>query len=427
MTETLQKKAIAPLLIVAALCPMQPLLAQAMDPVDDLVPPKAVSVRDRPRPEYDPLGLRLGTLSMRPELTLSVSHDDNIYATDGNEVDDLITTLSGGLGVATQVRAFPLSLFGKLGSSSYADNASENFTSWQAGAAVGYNSPQRMQITLTGIAAENVESRAEPSTPALAAEPIEFHTDTVQLQATHTLAFGQLDLDASYESSDFDAARLEDGSLLSQDFRDRDTATVELQGSMRVAGSSSAFLRAAYIERDYTRRLSDGDIDRDSNSKALYAGAAFDITNLMRGEIAVGALRLDNADPSQGSRHSLAVRSNVDIFLSQLVTLTLNATRASAAADIAGSSSYIGTSVGATLDYELRRNLILSAQAQRMDRDYSGIGQSFTTQSAGLSARWLLNRNLQAALAYSFADRDDSEIGRSYEANRITASLRLAL
>jgi hypothetical protein len=284
-----------------------------------------------------------------------------------------------------------------------------------------------MTFSLVGTLTGDVESRGEPSTPANAEKPIEYRTKRAELEVTRTLAFGQLKLNSTLESVDFETATLDDGSLLSEDFRDRDMWKVELQGGVLVGGSTTVFLRGAYQDFNYTDTVSAGDIDRDSTTKAAFTGAAFDITNLMRGELGVGVMEVDHAAATQGKQRSLALRSNVEIFLTQLVTLNLSAQRATGGSDIVGSSSYIGTTLGGSLDYELRRNFIVSAKFARTKRDYSGIDASLSSHTAGLAAQWLMNRNLRFSIDYSYVDRAESEIGRRYSANRILAGLRLVL
>jgi hypothetical protein len=74
----------------------------------DLVPLKAVSVQNRPRPEYDPLGILLGAVRVSPQLTIGESYDDNIYATDTGKVGDRVTTLTGSVGVQSPGQRPPL-------------------------------------------------------------------------------------------------------------------------------------------------------------------------------------------------------------------------------------------------------------------------------------------------------------------------------
>ena len=60
-------------------------LRSAQDAQIDLyVRNRAVAVRDRPQPAYDPLGIRAGGFTAFPRLQSGVVHDDNIFAAEDN-------------------------------------------------------------------------------------------------------------------------------------------------------------------------------------------------------------------------------------------------------------------------------------------------------------------------------------------------------
>lgn len=61
--------------------------------------PEAVSVADRPRPDFDPLGIRGGTFIFHPTLGVSETYDNNIFATPTRDKSDLYTTETPGLSV----------------------------------------------------------------------------------------------------------------------------------------------------------------------------------------------------------------------------------------------------------------------------------------------------------------------------------------
>src|SRR3954447_8123129 len=52
------------------------------------------TVLERPRPEYDPLGLRFSNWFLYPKIELDEVYNDNIFATKGNRKNDFITVVS---------------------------------------------------------------------------------------------------------------------------------------------------------------------------------------------------------------------------------------------------------------------------------------------------------------------------------------------
>ena len=393
----------------------------------DILPQKSVSVRDRPRPEYAPPGVTWGAFRLRPDFTVSAAHTDNVFATETDNVGDRITTLSTNLTARSQGARLPLSLNAEVDSISYADNPLEDHVDWASGASTAYSFPRMVNVELGANLAEQHESRSEPSFPSSAAELPEFETSSLALRASHEFASGSISLAFNRESLAFDDVLLFDGTPVDQEFRDRDADAYQLQGNFVIGPSTAVFVRAVHQQRDYANES--GGLDRDAKTDGMYAGAVFDLTNLMRGEVGLGTLELDNADASQQDSRSTSVTSSVEFFLTQLMTATVAVGRGSGAADIAGISSYIGTNAALTLDYEIRRNVIASASVSQTQRDYSGIDEKDTTNRRSLSAQWLLNRHAKLMLTYATTDQawHAAEVGRAYEDEVVSVSAIFAL
>lgn len=371
----------------------------------DLIPVKSESVRDRSRPGYEAVGVGLGIFRLYPRLTLGASYDDNVFATETGEIDDLITRIGGNVRLQSQGGRVPMGAHASFDSYSYDDNPREDYTDWEFGGSAGYDLPLRTAARVSADYLRTHEPRGEPSVPTAALERPRYDTGRALLGLTHDFASGRLDFSLGYESIDFDDAKLATGAPLDQDFRDRDTRTFQLQGNLIVGPSTEAFVRVVHTDRDFRIEADAAGVDRDASSVALLGGAAFDYSNLMRGEVGIGVFQLDNRDPNQGNRSSVAINSNVEVYVTQLMTATVNVQRTSAAADIEEASSYIGTSIALRLDYELLRNLILSAAWGRSQRDYSGVSEEDTQNRAGLSAQWLLNRHMRIGFDYSHTER----------------------
>jgi hypothetical protein len=415
--------------LLNALLPALLVSAHLSVAAQDLLPEKSVSVRDRPRPEYTPPGVAWGPFRLRPELNVGAAHNDNVFATEDDPVGDRIVTLEGSVAAQSQGTRLPMSLRAGIESVSYDKNPLEDYVDWNGGASVSYALPRRTNIALTADLARQHESRSEPSFPSTAIEPPEFKTSALVLQTSHDFASGSLVLTLNRESLAFDDVLLTDGTTADQDFRDRDVDGYQLQGNVIVGPSTAVFVRAVHQERDYARPSGANDLDRDAKTDGLYAGAVFDLTNLMRGELGLGVLELDNADPGQQDRRSTALASSVEIFLTQLMTATVAVGRSSAAADIAGIASYVGTNASFRLDYEIRRNVIVSASLAQSQRDYSGVNEEDTIDRVTLSAQWLLNRHAKLEVNYTTTDQEwpVAAVGRAYEDEVLRVAVTIGL
>jgi hypothetical protein len=416
-------------LLAALLAPLFVAALARHAAAQDLLPEKSVSVRERPRPEYSAPGLAWGSFRLRPELTVGAAYNDNVFATEEDPVGDRITTLASELTAQSQGTRLPISLYAGVESVSYDENPLEDYFDWAGGASTEYALLRGTRVALNADVAHQHESRSDPSFPSTAVEPPELRTSALALQMSHDFASGSLELAFNRESLAFDDALLADGTLADQDFRDRHVDGYQLQGNVVLGPSAAVFVRAVHQKRDYALQPGASGLNRDSKTDGLYAGAVLDLTNLMRGELGIGVLDLDNADPSQADRRSTALTSSVEVFLTQLMTATVTLGRSSAAADLAGIASYIGTNASFRLDYEVRRNVILSARLNRSLREYSDVDEEDTVNLAAVSAQWLLNRHARLEFDYTTTDQEwgVAAVGKAYEDEVISLSVSFAL
>jgi hypothetical protein len=89
--------------------------------------PRGATVRDRPRPDYDPIGVPLGGFVAFPSITVSSEYNDNIFATDDNTEDDIITRLRPNVDLRSNWSRHLLGLTLGADLGFYADNTDENF------------------------------------------------------------------------------------------------------------------------------------------------------------------------------------------------------------------------------------------------------------------------------------------------------------
>ena len=88
--------------------------------------PRATTVTGRSRPETDAIGVRYGSFLIYPSVTLGSEYNSNIFATDGNEDDDVILTISPEIAVQSDWGQHALGFQGSATIFRYADNTSED-------------------------------------------------------------------------------------------------------------------------------------------------------------------------------------------------------------------------------------------------------------------------------------------------------------
>lgn len=397
----------------------------------DLLPSRVVSVQTRPRPEYDPLGITVGTFRLFPTLTVDESYDDNVYATDTRPLSDYLTTVSGDLNLQSLRLGSALSASAGFASNRYLHNSVEDYLDFHGTAGYSHFLGLSDALNLTGQFNRAHVARENTGFPQEAVTPPAYDTAGGSVDLRHALAHGNLELNTQLLAFIYYGALLPNHALLSQNFKNRDELTIDFRGNYLVGPSTSTFLRLLHKEYLYKRDSTiGGGTNRDATADTVGGGATFQVTNLMKGEIGVGVLRLKTHSLKNSSQTTLSTLSNIEFYLTPILTATATVERATGAATIIGSDTYISTNATARLDYELRRNLILSTSFTRDYREYTGLNEAETILQATAKARWLLNRSLSLDFSYSYSKRSSplpTYLGQNYRENIVEAGINLGL
>ena len=90
------------------------------------VGPEGTTVLSRPRPDYDPLGIRLGSFIVHPSIGLTETYDSNVFATQTGAISDFYTTESPGISVASDWNRHSLAFTANGQFKQYVSRTSEN-------------------------------------------------------------------------------------------------------------------------------------------------------------------------------------------------------------------------------------------------------------------------------------------------------------
>src|SRR5690606_37747416 len=94
-------------------------------------PDPNVPVTARPRPEYDPLGIRAGGFLIYPSVSVDGTYNDNIFADDDDEEQDFIIAVQPQISVRSNFPRHSLNWTVESEVGRYVDNTDENY--WDYG------------------------------------------------------------------------------------------------------------------------------------------------------------------------------------------------------------------------------------------------------------------------------------------------------
>jgi len=388
-------------------------------PTDNFARDRAVTVRQRPRPEYDAIGVPVGAFTLFPRVQADLEYNDNIYATDTGEDGDVLLRLRPDLNLRSEWSRHFVSVFARASTSAYADNSNEGATDWTVGTSGRLDVLRGTNITAGADFGRLSEPRTSVSTPQLAREPIRYTAGQAYLAGAMTLNRLKLSSRLDYRKFNYDDGRAFNGALIEQDDRDREIVSLLGRADYAVSPDTALFVQVSGNERDY-RDVPSASPPRDSSGYEALVGASFELGALIRGEIAAGYIKQEFDNAAYETIDGFGARGELEWLPTQLTTVTFTGSRTVEDAGIIGVAGYLSTQFTAQVDHELLRNLILTGTANYGQDDFDELGRTDERWGAGFSGTYLVNRNFGITLGASHASRSSDAIGgQNYDVNRL--------
>lgn len=389
---------------------------------------KNVSVRERPRPDYEATGQKAGGFTLYPRITVDLERNDNIYATATDKVDDTVWRVKPELAVRSDWSRHALGLFAGGNIIRYSDNGSEDAEEYTIAANGRVDIMRGSSVTGSVQTQRLIEPRTAPTAPTATGEPVEY--DLTQGTVSLTKEFNRLRLTGRLEDKDFNYKDVPNNAgtdIVDQDFRDRNEFYYGGKAEYAVSPDTALYVSALGNKRDYDNNVAGS--DRTSDGYVIGVGANFDVSELMRGDIQLGYMKQSYDNPNFADIDGFNAAGRIEWFPTQLTTVGLNGSRTIEESTAAGSQGYISNNIGASIDHELMRNVLLSAAYTHGKDNYKGIDRSDKRDNFSATATYLVNRRVGLFLTYNYLKQDSAgavnQRGRSFKDNKVIASVAL--
>jgi hypothetical protein len=379
------------------------------------------SVLDRPRPDFAPLGFRVGSFIFYPSLISSVAYDDNIFATKTNRRSDVVTRLTPSFLLRSDWSVHSLEFTGAAEGVLYGSHTKEN----QLNAALGMRGVldirRDLKISYNAGWTRAHEERGTGDALLLGSafdKPVTY--DTFAAGASVNKQFNRLyvAVGAGVESRIYQDSTI-NGVPFDQSPRDYTAFTAKGRVGYDISPMTSIFTELAYERRQYRAG------PFDSNGVKAVAGVKMEASRLVNGEAYVGYLGRFYDNSGISNINTLTYGANVNWLVTPLMTVTfLGERNGGDSVTVGPASSYIQSLVGTRVDYEVMRNLVVSGRLGYEWDDYSNPNRHDRFLKLGASTTYYINRHFQASLDYRYIDRMSSISAINYNRNIFGASLR---
>jgi len=381
------------------------------------------SVANRPRPDFDPIGLAVGpaeSFRLFPTLGFATEYTDNLFRTENDEVSDEIFLISPGFNLRSDWVRHSMVIGATATIARHVENASENWVDFDSHASGRLDIGDGGNVTVTAALRRGHEARGSPNDQAQS-EPTVFYVGSLDIAGAYAVGALAFRAELAARRRDF-----RDAGALNNDDRDRDEFELRGRVAYEVVPGSAAFVEGAVDIRDFDDRFDDNGFARSSDGYELLAGGSFDISGVTFAEIGVGYRRQKFDDPTLKPAAGFSFSGRLTWNPTDLLSVNGTIRRLVRETTVAGASAAFSSVFTLAADYEARDNLVLNARVEYEIEDFKGVDRSDDLLTLDLGARYMIGSLVSLGAGWTFEDRISDAPGDGYTANtlRLTATLR---
>ncbi len=404
------------------------LLPPATSSGDDYDRGHNVGVVERGRPEYDALGVRLGSFVVNPQLTTSIGYSDNVFNDNANKKSDVYTAFEPYVNVASDWSVHQLRLTGAADIRRFANQTLRNQDAWNVQGSGRVDVTRALTVRLDAQADRTYESPFSADVVANLIEPSRYLRTFLGTRTSYDSGRSRVIGTIDRTSYEFSSVRFADGLLRDQRYRDRVTYNGTGTYELGFSPSLSLYARLEADRNNYGLKQAFGAPNRDSNGYRGVFGSNFDIAGVARGTVGIGySYRKFDASQTYRTTSGLSVEARADWFPSELTTVGILLQRRLIDVDLTNAGSSWDNRIRVTVDHELLYNLIVTIGGEVSKREYPERSTSTQVYLAQVGSRYQVTRwlGLDANIGYGSNKPSGVGLGNPFDELRARFSIRI--
>ena len=394
---------------------------------------------ERARPEFDPIGLRVGDFFWFPRAELDESYNSNIFATNKGATYDLITAFQPGFDLLSIFPRNSLNFHGNSVVQVYADHPAQNTQD-------GYLSVDGTLDVTQGssfhgsaqVAHQNI-AYGSPSSPigtpnafGNIAQPVTYWDYLARAGYQQGLRRFSYQIDVASESVQYNAVPLIGGGVSPQSSSDVTVSEAALRANYELVPDYLGYVRAGGSLYNYWRTIPGG-VRPNPKLYRVDVGLQILPRHIIYGDVYVGYLT-QNFASGLGSTSNADYGGRLVWNVTPLDTLIFRGVRSAitgtpsnggtvvATAGTAG-NGYLASTFSVNGDHELLRNLLVNVNASYENDSFQGISRTDNVFTAGAGLRYLVNRHLFLGGSFAYQQRSSSLAASSFTQNIVMLRL----
>lgn len=367
------------------------------------IPPEDMPVRKRQQPGYEPVGIRAGSWMFNPSLTAGGFYDSNVFSSNTAKRSDIAAVVEPTLRARTLWERHGMDL--KLNAQSTIYNQNSSLDQTNAGLkGNGWLDIAHDMVLLTNFQAahlhEGVGTLSAPSN-AISPTPYDLLSGDVTLRKEFNRLTASIGLRT--DSYDFGSTRAQDGSVINQDARDGQLYSLHSRIDYAISSTLGWFGGVEGNQRDI--RGTPGH-SLDSQGYRALSGITIGLSNLVTGEFGAGYVQQRFDDPTIGTIEGPSYRARLTWRPTRLLDVHVNAEQLVTQTSDTSSTGVLANAVQVGLDYELRRNVIVSLAAGYENDRFFGQIREDNVITSDTRVKYLMNRFSAVSAYYRYTNRD---------------------
>lgn len=388
----------------------------------------AHGVMEQPRPDYDAQGVAVGDWLFLPSIATTANYDDNVFRLRDDRASDWFFETTPIVRLQRKTDAWQMGISANADTFVYSRLSRLNLTDWTVATDFATTGDKSLTAVFGAYYGEYHEGFESADILGRQLAQTRYFRGHVESGFNYQPGEWALTAAATFDTFAWQPTALLDGEHVSNRDRDENLFTPNLRFSYNLAPGYQLFARATYDDRDFAAAVDRFGVRRSSSGYRLDGGLAVAIGAVLRGEAFAGYLR-QNFPSGNGQAlpdiSLLDYGADVQWYPSPDVTVHLTAARALSDIILPGVSVSDDRTVGLSVDWQLRNNVIVQGAASYTASRLVGISRTDDYPSAGITLRYLIDRFVSLEAAYAYTGRRSDVAAVAFDDRTFTLGVNL--
>jgi hypothetical protein len=376
------------------------------------VAPEDTPVKNRQQPGYEPVGIRAGSWMFNPALTLGGFYDSNVFSSNTLKRSDVAAVFEPSLRAHTLWDRHGIDLTLDTQSTLYNANPGldQNNASLKGNAWIDIAHDLAV-LTSFQIAHLNV-GVGTLSSPSNAVQPTPYNLLSGDVSIRKEFNRLTTSIGVHTDSYEYGTTLAQNGAVINQNSLDGQIYSVHSRIDYAFSSAFGWFGGVEGNQRDI-RGLPTQSLN--SQGYRALSGVTIGLTNLLSGEFGVGYVQQNFDNPTIGTIEGPSYRARLTWRPTRLLDIHFKAEQLVTETSDTSSTGVLANALQLGLDYELRRNVILSLAGGYESDQFFGQLRRDHVLSSDARVKYLINRFAALSVYYRYTARDSDVPVFSYD------------